>query len=403
MLIDRPTPIERVREALSAHPVAALTGPRQRGKTALAREIAARAERATYFDLEEPSHRRRLAAPEQALGRLRGLVVLDGVQRSSMLLATVRILVDRTGNAARFLLVGSAAHAWNKRVPEYLAGRVGLVDLGGLDLGEVSPADWRRLWLRGGFPQSYLGSPGGSVTWRRNYIRTFLERDLPQLGITIPAERLRRFWTMIAHSHGRIWNAAELARSLGTSAGTARNYLDLFVGTRMVRLLPPWFENIRKRQVKSPRVYVRDTGILHTLLGLAGEEEVAGHPKVGASFEGFAIAQLLAAFDSPDACFWRTHGGVELALVVRDRGARFGFECQFADAPVATRRMRTALRDLALDHMWIVYPGEEAYLVDDRISVLPVAHIQDKARELKGRLVEDGLPWNDGIPFRRYI
>ena len=403
MLIDRPTPIDRVREALSAHPVAALTGPRQCGKTALAREIAARAERATYFDLEEPAHRRRLATPEQALGRLRGLVVIDGVHRSSMLLATVRILVDRTRNAARFLLVGSAAHAWNKRVPEYLAGRVGLVELGGLHLGEVSAADWRRLWLRGGFPRSYLSSPDGSVTWRRNYVRTFLERDLPQLGITIPAERLRRFWTMIAHSHGQIWNAAELARSLGTSDGTARNYLNLFVGTRMVRLLPPWFENIRKRQVRSPKAYVRDTGLLHSLLGLAGEEEVAGHPKVGASFEGFAIAQLLAAFGSRDACFWRTYTGAELPLLVRHRGARYGFQCKFADAPGATRRMQTVLRDLARDHMWIVYPGEEAYRLDGRISVLPVLHVQDKARELMARRVEDGWPWNDGIPFRRYI
>lgn len=403
MLIDRPTPIERIHRAFSVHRVAALTGPRQCGKTTLAREIADRAEQSTYFDLEEPSSRRRLATPEQALGRLRGLVVIDGVQRSSMLVETVRILVDRTGNAARFLLVGSAAHSWSRRVSESLAGRVGLVDLGGLDLGEVSPADWRRLWLRGGFPRSYLASPDGSVIWRRNYVRTFLERDLPQLGITIPAERLRRFWTMIAHSHGQTWNAAELARSLGISEGTARNYLALFAGTRMVRLLPPWFENIRKRQVKSPKAYVRDTGILHTLLGLTGEEEVAGHPKVGASFEGFVIAQLLAAFDSRDACFWRTHGGVELALLVRDRGARFGFECQFADAPVATRRMRTALRDLALDHLWIVYPGEEAYLVDDRISVLPVSHIQDKARELMECRVENGRQWNDGVPFRRYI
>jgi len=385
MLIDRPTPIQRVRQAFSAYPVVALTGPRQCGKTTLARGIAARAGQSTYFDLEEASSRRRLATPEQALGRLQGLVVIDEVQRSPMLLETVRILVDRTGNAARFLLVGSASPSLIKRVSKSLAGRVGLVDLDGFDLGEVSPNEWRTLWLRGGFPRSYLAGPDGSVIWRRNFVSTFLERDLPQAGITIPAERLRRFWTMVAHCHGQTWNAAELARSLGASEGTARNYLDIFAGARMVRLLPPWFENIRKRQVKSPKTYVRDTGILHTLLGLADEDDVAGHPKVGASFEGFAIEQLLAAFDAQDARFWGTHGGAGLDLFVRHRGARYGFECEFADTPAPTRSMRVALRDLALDHMWIVYPGTEAYALDNRISLLPISDVQCKARELKGR------------------
>ncbi len=403
MLIDRPTPIERVRQAFSAHPVAALTGPRRCGKTTLAREFAARAGQSTYFDLEEASSRRRLATPEQALGRLKGLVVIDEVQRSPMLLETIRILVDTTGNAAHFLLVGSASPSFSKRVSESLAGRVGFVDLDGFNLGEVPPNEWRRLWLRGGFPRSYLGGPDGSVIWRKNLVRTFLERDLPRLGITIPAERLRRFWTMLAHCHGQTWNAAELARSLGVSEGTARNYLDIFAGTRMVRLLPPWFENIRKRQVKSPRTYVRDTGILHTLLGLADEDEVAGHPKVGASFEGFAIEQLLAAFDSHDVYFWRTHTGVELDLLVRDRGKRYGFECSFADAPGPTRSMRVALRDLALDHLWIVYPGTQAHALDHRISLLPISDVHCKARKLAGgEGVEERL-WNDPALFPRYI
>ncbi|MXV94509.1 MAG: ATP-binding protein [Gemmatimonadetes bacterium] len=382
MLLERPTPIERIRRAFSVHPVAALTGPRQCGKTTLAREIAARAPRSTYFDLEEAASRRRLSAPEHALGRLEGLVVIDEVQRLPTLFETVRVLVDRPGNAARFLLLGSASPTLIRGVSESLAGRVGLVDLGGFDLGEVGPDRWRRLWLRGGFPRSYLSSPDGSVIWRRNFVRTFLERDLPQLGITIPAERLRRFWTMIAHYHGQTWNAAEFARSLGTSEGTARNYLDILAGAFMVRLLPPWFANVRKRQVKSPKTYIRDTGVLHTLLDLQDEADVTGHPKLGASFEGFAIEQLLSAFDTRNAYFWGTHGGAELDLLVRHRGARYGFEFKFADAPGPTRSMRIALNDLQLDHLCIVYPGTEAYSLDDRLSVLPVSQVQQKALEL---------------------
>ncbi|MCY3609966.1 MAG: ATP-binding protein [Gemmatimonadetes bacterium] len=385
MLIDRPVPTERIRRAFSVHPVVALTGPRQCGKTTLAREIAARTGQSSYFDLEEASSRRRLATPEYALGRLEGLVVIDEVQRSPALFETLRVLVDRPGNAARFLLLGSASPSLVRGVSESLAGRVGLVDLGGFDVGEVTPARWRKLWLRGGFPRSFLTSPEGSEIWRRNFVRTFLERDLPQLGITIPAERLRRFWTMIAHYHGQTWNAAEFARSLGTSEGTARNYLDILAGAFMVRVLPPWFENIRKRQVRSPKTYVRDTGVLHTLLGLDDDDEVAGHPKVGASFEGFAIEQLLVAFDVQDAYFWGTHGGAELDLLVLHRGARYGFECKFADAPGPTRSMRVALRDLRLDHLWIVFPGAEAYSLDERISVLPISGVQEKARELTRR------------------
>ena len=381
MLIDRPVPMARIRRAFSVHPVVALTGPRQCGKTTLAREISARAGKSTYFDLEEASSRRRLLTPEHTLSRLNGLVVIDEVQRSPALFETIRVLVDRPDNAARFLLLGSASPSLVRGVSESLAGRVGLVDLGGFDLGEVTPARWRKLWLRGGFPRSYLTSPDGSEIWRRNFVRTFLERDLPQLGITIPAERLRRFWTMIAHYHGQTWNAAEFARSLGTSEGTARNYLDILAGAFMVRVLPPWFENIRKRQVKSPKPYIRDSGILHTLLGL-NDDDVEGHPKVGASFEGFAIEQLLAAFDVQDAYFWGTHGGAELDLLVRHRRARYGFECKFADAPGPTRSMRVALEDLALDHLWIVYPGDEAYSLDKRISVIPVSGVQEKAREL---------------------
>lgn len=386
MTIDRPTPTARIQEAFSVHPAVALTGPRQCGKTTLARMMAAEAGQVAYFDLERAADRRRLASPEVSLGGLGGLVVIDEIQHSPALFETVRVLVDRPDNATRFLLLGSASPTLVKGAAETLAGRVGLVDLAGFDLGEVDPAAWRTLWLRGGFPRSYLArETRGSALWRRNFLRTFLERDLPRLGITVPAERLRRFWTMIAHYHGQIWNAAEFARSLGTSEGTARNYLDLLAGAFMVRALPPWFENVRKRQVKSPRLYLRDSGILHTLLGLPDAAALSGHPKVGASFEGFAIEQLLAAFDTRDAYFWATHGGAELDLFIRHYGRRYGFEFKFADAPGSTRSMRVALQDLRLDHLWVVYPGEEPYDIDDTISVVPVTECYALAESLRER------------------
>ncbi len=383
MFIDRPTPLRRIREELSVHPCVALTGPRQCGKSTLAGRIAADDPASTYFDLEAGVDRRRLATPEQTLSSLEGLVVIDEIQRSPALFETVRVLVDRPDNPAQFLLLGSASPRLVRGVSESLAGRVGLVDLGGFHLGEVDAKEWRKLWTRGGFPRSYLGRDDlRSILWRRSFIRTFLERDIPQLGITIPAERLRRFWTMIAHYHGQTWNGAEFARALGTSEGTARRYLDILTGAFMVRALPPWFENLKKRQVKAPKVYVRDTGLLHELLGLSRENELAGHHKVGASFEGFAVEQLLAGLDTRDAYFWATHGGAELDLLVFRGGKRYGFECKFADAPGTTRSMRVALEDLGLTHLWIVYPGEEAYVLDDRISVLPVSQAGDLAATL---------------------
>ena len=384
MIVDRPTPTARILEAFSVHPVAALTGPRQCGKTTLARAIAGESPASTYFDLERAVDRRRLATPEVTLGGIEGLVVIDEVQHSPPLFETVRVLVDRPGNPARFLLLGSASPTLVRGVSETLAGRVGLVDLAGFDLGEVDPDAWRKLWPRGGFPRSWLAAKtSGSALWRRNFLRTFLERDLPRFGITVPAERLRRFWTMVAHYHGQVWNAAEFARALGASEGTARNYLDILVGAFMVRALPPWFENLGKRQVKSPKVYLRDSGLLHTLLGLPDARTLSGHPKIGASFEGFAIEQILAAFDTRDAYFWGTHGGAELDLFIRHHGKRYGFEFKYADAPGSTRSMRVALRDLRLDHLWVVYPGEEAYDIDARLSVVPVAECFALAEALR--------------------
>ena len=386
MIIDRPIARARIDEAFSVHPAVALTGPRQCGKTTLARAVAAAdPEENTFFDLESAVDRRRLQAPERALAGLAGLVVIDEIQREPVLFETIRVLVDRPGNPARFLVLGSASPALVRGVSESLAGRIGLVELAGFDLSEVGPESWRPLWLRGGFPRSYLAPHDrGSAVWRRSFVQTFLERDIPQLGITVPAETLRRFWTMLANYHAQVWNAAEFARALGSSEGTARRYLDILTGAFMVRALPPWFANVRKRQVRSPRIYVRDTGLLHALLTLESADEVAGHPKVGASFEGFAVEQIAGAFEAAGAYFWATHGGAELDLLVMQGGRRYGFECKLSDAPGTTRSMRVALADLELEHLWVVYPGHEAYPLDDRISVLPIVGVPALARSLGG-------------------
>jgi len=258
-------------------------------------------------------------------------------------------------------------------VSESLAGRIGFVDLAGFDFTEAG-GDTRDLWVRGGFPRSYLAADdAASYRWRGDFIRTFLERDVPQLGITVPAEALRRFWTMVAHYHGQVWNAAEFARSLGASEGTARRYLDILQGAFMVRALPPWFENIRKRQVKSPKIYLRDSGLLHALLSLDTADAVRGHPKLGASWEGFALEQVLALSGTRDAYFWATHGGAELDLLLFSKGLRLGFEFKYADAPRLTKSMQIALEDLELNRAWVVYPGEKRYALHDRVEVVPLA------------------------------
>ena len=371
-MIPRPEALNRIADTFRIHPVAALLGPRQCGKTTLAQMIAER-EPCTYFDLENPVDIRRLSAPMRALDELSGLVVIDEVQRRPDLFELLRVLVDRPRNPARFLLLGSASPWLIKGVSESLAGRIGFVDLSGFDLREVGVEQRARLWIRGGFPRSFLAVDDlASMKWRDDFIRTFLERDIPQLGITIPAETLRRFWTMIAHYHGQIWNAAQLARSLGTSENTARRYLDILAGAYMVRILPPWFENLRKRQVKAPKIYIRDSGILHALLQLRTLEDLQGHPKLGSSWEGFALEHVIGVLNTRDAYFWATHAGAELDLLVRVAGKRYGFEFKYADAPGRSRSMHVAIQDLGLEHLWVIYPGHHEYALDEKISVIPL-------------------------------
>lgn len=384
-MIARPTILDAVAKAFRVHPAVALSGPRQCGKTTLARHLADRQRPSHFFDLERTVDRRKLANPELALGPLTGLVVIDEVQRDPALFAALRPLLDRPGAPARLLLTGSASPALVRGVSESLAGRVATVDLGGFTLDETGPARWRELWQRGGFPRSFLApDEESSFLWRGEFIRTFLERDIPQLGIGVPAETLRRFWMMVAHYHGQVWNGAEFARSLGTSEPTARRYLDILAGAGMVRVLPPWFENLKKRQVKSPKIYLRDPGLLHALLGQADRDALLGHPKLGASWEGFALEQTLAALRSRDAFFWRTHAGAELDLMVLVAGRRVGFEFKHCDAPALTASMRAALADLALEHLWVVYPGNDRYPLSPKCTVIPVQDIPTIARDYRG-------------------
>ncbi len=382
MLIPRPQAAERITRSFRVHPAVALTGPRQCGKTTLAEQFGAAAAGSgaeapvTRFDLERATDHRRLQTPEQALSPLAGLVIIDEIQREPALFETLRVLLDRQGTPARFLLLGSTSPALAQGASETLAGRVGMVPLAGFDITEASAADWRALWLRGGFPRSYLAADDGDSTlWRETFVETFLLRDIADLGLNVPAEALRRFWTMVAHYHGQVWNAAEFARAIGSTQAAARRYLDILAAARMVRVLPPWFENLKKRQVRAPKIYVRDSGLLHALLGLDTPNALTGHPKVGASFEGFAIEQILSCHMPREAYFWATHAGAELDLLLHVGGKRFGFEFKLADAPGTTKSMRTALRDLALQHLWVVYPGDETYTLDERITALPIGKV----------------------------
>lgn len=384
-MIPRPRPLARIDDAFRVHPVTALLGPRQCGKTTLARILVER-NGGTVFDLENPVDRRRLSAPMNALERLEGLVVLDEIQRLPELFELLRVLVDRPDNPARFLVLGSASPGLVRGVSETLAGRVGFVDLAGFSLAEVGGDEMDRLWNRGGFPRSFLASGDEeSFAWREAFVRTFLERDLPQLGISIPAETLRRFWTMVAHAHGQIWNASSFARSLGVSGHTIRRYLDVLAGAYVLRVLPPWFENLKKRQVKAPKVFVRDSGLLHVLLQLRDLDALGGHPKLGASWEGFAVEHILGLLETRDAYFWAAHTGAEIDLFVLHGGRRLGFEVKLADAPGASRSMHAALDDLRLDRLYVVVPGGPTYDLEERITVIALGALEAALRPREDR------------------
>lgn len=382
MQIARNALLTQIREGLKARPVVALLGPRQCGKTTLARSLAD-ADGVAFFDLENPRDDARLQNPQLALEDLKGLVVLDEIHRRPDLMPLLRVLADRRPVPARFLILGSASPELIRGASETLAGRIHFVNMGGFTLAEVGPGKAKTLWLRGGFPDSMLApSAKASLKWREDFIRTFLERDIPQLGFRFPAATLRRFWTMVAHYHGQTWNGTEIGASLGVSHHASRRYLDALTGGFMLRQLPPWFANVGKRTVKSPRVYLRDTGLLHALLGIDDQPALESHPRLGASWEGFVIEQLLSMVGDREAYFWATQSRTDLDLLVVRKGKPWGIEVKYADAPALTRSMENALDDLRLERIWVVHPGKARYPIHKKIECLGVQELSVIAEAL---------------------
>lgn len=383
--LSRPHLIRLLERSLRQFPVTLLLGPRQCGKTTLARQLAAGNH--AYFDLEDPESSLRPELAKQVLEPLRGLVVIDEFQRQPELFTLLRVLADRRPLRARFLILGSASPDLVKGASETLAGRVNYCEMAGFDAREIGAPRHDVLWLRGGYPRSFLArSDVQSFDWRQSFVQTFLERDIPQLGLRVPSQALRRFWTMLAHYHGQLWNASDLARSLGVGENAVRHYLDILSGAFMVRQLQPWFENVGKRLVKSPRVYLRDSGLLHLLLGIKSRREALSHPKLGASWEGFALEQVIRLLSAErDAFFYRTHAGAELDLLILRGGKRYGFEFKYADAPRVTKSMQIALVDLRLQRLFVIHPGERAYALASQIEAVPLRGLPDLAAEPRFR------------------
>jgi len=355
--------------------VTALLGPRQCGKTTLAREFVP-SDSINYFDLEDPESLARLDQPKLALENLTGLVAIDEIQRKPELFPLLRVLADRQPNPAKFLVLGSAAPELLRQSSESLAGRIETLELGGFNLSEVGAAALPQHWLRGGFPLSFLAeNDEDSAVWRSGFISTFLERDLSAFGSTISPVAMRRFWTMLAHYHGQTWNASEIASAMGVSATSTRRYLDLLTHTFMIRQLQPWHENLGKRQVKAPKIYFRDSGLFHTLSHIKSESDLLTHPKIGASWEGYAIEEVLRHYQPDQEYFWATHNGAEIDLLLFKDGKRIGIECKRRDAPKLTASMKIAMEDLKLDELHVIYPGRKAYPLGESIQVIPLASL----------------------------
>ena len=373
-MIHRADYLKKIDAKLKSRRIVALLGPRQSGKTTLAQQSMQQFEEVNYFDLEDPVDLVRLENPREALSHLQGHIVIDEIQRMPSLFPLLRVLADRKPLPAKFLILGSASPELVGNASESLAGRISFVDVNPFTLDEVGTEKQRQLWLRGGFPESFLEeNDKSSFDWRQDFIRTFLEYDFTRNILTVSAQQIRRYWSMLAHLHGHYWNASQIARSLDVSHTTAKRYLDAFEGSYMVRCLPPWHENLGKRIVKAPKVFIRDSGILHALLGLKYFAEIEGHPVLGHSWEGFALEQVLHhAGDSRDAYFWATHAGAELDLLLIRGGKRWGFEFKYSDAPIKTKSMSIAMQGLGLQRLYVIYPGEKSYNLTTKIQVLPL-------------------------------
>jgi predicted AAA+ superfamily ATPase len=374
-MIRRKALLDRIQHALKRSRIVILTGPRQCGKTTIARQLVPE-ESVNYFDLEDPVSLARLEEPMTALRPLEGLVVIDEIQRRPDLFPALRVLADRSDCPARFLILGSASGELLRQSSESLAGRVERIAIGGLSLSELGSEAQQLLWLRGGFPLSYLAeSEDDSLTWRKQFIQSLLERDFPQWGVRVAAAALQRFWSMLAHYHAQTWNASEPARSLGLSHNTVRHYLDLLTDALMIRQLQPYHANVRKRQVKSPKIYLRDSGLCHQLLGIDSAKALLEHPKIGTAWEGFVIEQILLNEPHDQAWFWATHQGAEIDLVLRRGQSMVGIECKRADAPRMTPSIRSALEDLGLEKVVVLYPGTQRYPIAEKVEAVPLAQL----------------------------
>jgi predicted AAA+ superfamily ATPase len=370
-MITRKNYTTRVERALGRNPIVALIGPRQCGKTTLAREFLAESD-SSYFDLEDPVVAQAFANPMTTLSPLKGLIIIDEAQRQPELFPVLRVLADRKDAAAKFLILGSASPELSRQASESLAGRIETIEMSGFSLAEIDENEWHPLWLRGSFPRSFLASgDADSQEWRKQFVRTFVERDVAQLGFRIAPTALGRFWTMLSHYHGQIWNGSEIASSMGVSPQTSRNYLDALEQTFMIRRLLPWHANVGKRLVKSPKIYFRDSGLFHTLQAIDSFERLTAHPKMGASWEGFALEQILQQFPGDEAYFYAVHSGSELDLYLPQYD--LGFEIKRKDAPKRTRSMEITLKDLQLKQLCVVYPGNRSYSLGERIQAVPLS------------------------------
>ena len=378
MQIKRNAEIEILNSLVRNNSVVAILGPRQCGKTTLSRQFASQwKSEATFFDLEHPRDVQRLEEPMLALENISGLIVIDEIQRTPDLFPVLRVLADRH-KKAKYLILGSASRDLIRQSSETLAGRISYLEIGGFSSQLVGASKTERLWIRGSFPRSFLAqNEAASYQWRQDFIATFLERDIPQLGINIPAKAMGRFWRMLAHYHGQVFNASEIGRSLGVSDHTAQRYLDLLSGTFMVRQLRPWYSNTKKRIVKRPKIYFRDSGILHALFALENKKDVLSHPKLGASWEGFALEEAVrtAGLKEEEVFFWSVHSAAEVDLVFPKKGRLYGLEVKYVQAPRVTNSMRSAMAELSLSHLWIIYPGKISYPLDKNITVIPMSDL----------------------------
>jgi predicted AAA+ superfamily ATPase len=378
MQIQRTAEIELLNRLLRNNPIVAILGPRQCGKTTLSRQLSSQwSKNVTIFDLEDPRDVQRLQEPLLALENIDGLIIIDEIQRCPDLFPVLRVLADRN-KKTKYLILGSASRDLIRQSSESLAGRISYAEIGGFSIQLLGASKVEKLWIRGTFPRSFLASSEAvSYQWRQDFIATFLERDIPQLGLNIPAKSLGRFWKMLAHYHGQIFNASEIGKSLSVSDHTAQRYLDLLSGTFMVRQLRPWYYNTKKRIIKRPKIYFRDSGIFHTLFNLEGKKDVLLHPKLGASWEGFALEEAIKTvrLKEDEAFFWGVHAAAEIDLVFPQKGELYGVEVKYAQAPNLTQSMRSALKELSLKHLWIIYPGKESYPLDRKVTVIPLADL----------------------------